>query len=61
VAAHLLRAGLSHAVPGIRHLSTSLGPRWEVVPSVTELNNHTANGDAFFADYTLIASISHHF
>jgi len=30
-------------------------------PSVPELQNHTYNGDAFFADYTVIANISHHF
>ena len=30
-------------------------------PSVPEIHNHTTNGDAFFADYTVIASISHHF
>jgi len=30
-------------------------------PSVPELQNNTKNGDAFFADYTVIASISHHF
>jgi hypothetical protein len=30
-------------------------------PSVPELENNTKNGDAFFADYTVIASISHHF
>jgi hypothetical protein len=105
---YLFRSGLSHGVPRLRHMSASLGARWEGVPahdvigasdgfrrpgyivsldpgvmysfrktvfsvngpwalkrnrepSVTELNNHTANGDAFFADYTVIASISHHF
>jgi hypothetical protein len=30
-------------------------------PSVPELENGTANGDAFFADYTVIVGISHHF
>jgi hypothetical protein len=30
-------------------------------PSVPEIQNHTVNGDAFFADYTVIASLSHHF
>ncbi len=30
-------------------------------PSVPELENHITNGDAFFADYTVIASVSHHF
>lgn len=30
-------------------------------PSVPEIQNHTINGDAFFADYTVIATLSHHF
>ena len=30
-------------------------------PSVPELQNGTANGDAFFADYTVIIGLSHHF
>ena len=30
-------------------------------PSVPEIQNHITNGDAFFADYTVIASLSHHF
>ncbi|MEO8737800.1 MAG: hypothetical protein ABI380_14820 [Edaphobacter sp.] len=30
-------------------------------PSVPEIQNHTTNGDAFFADYTVIVSLSHHF
>jgi len=30
-------------------------------PSVPEIQNNVTNGDAFFADYTVIASISHHF
>ncbi len=30
-------------------------------PSVPEIQNHITNGDAFFADYTVVASISHHF
>jgi hypothetical protein len=30
-------------------------------PSVPELQNNTKNGDAFFADYTVIASVSRHF
>jgi hypothetical protein len=30
-------------------------------PSVPEIQNNITNGDAFFADYTVIASISHHF
>jgi len=30
-------------------------------PSVPEIQNNTKNGDAFFADYTVIATISRHF
>ncbi|HXR38874.1 MAG TPA: hypothetical protein VN776_07260 [Terracidiphilus sp.] len=30
-------------------------------PSVPELQNNNYKGDAFFADYTVIANISHHF
>lgn len=30
-------------------------------PSVPEIENHTTNGDAFFADYTVIAGVAHHF
>ena len=30
-------------------------------PSVPELQSHTTNGDAFFADYTILASVTHHF
>ena len=30
-------------------------------PSVPELQNNSYNGDAFFADYTIIANLSHHF
>jgi hypothetical protein len=30
-------------------------------PSVPEIQNNINNGDAFFADYTIVASISHHF
>jgi hypothetical protein len=30
-------------------------------PSVPEIEYHTTNGDAFFADYTVIASLQHHF
>jgi hypothetical protein len=30
-------------------------------PSVPEIQNNTINGDAFFADYTVIAGIAHHF
>jgi hypothetical protein len=30
-------------------------------PSVPEIQYHITNGDAFFADYTVIATLSHHF
>jgi hypothetical protein len=30
-------------------------------PSVPEMQNGTKNGDAFFADYTVIVGLSHHF
>ncbi len=30
-------------------------------PSVPEIQYNITNGDAFFSDYTVIASISHHF
>jgi len=30
-------------------------------PSVPEIENNTKNGDAFFADYTVIVGVSHHF
>jgi hypothetical protein len=30
-------------------------------PSVPEIANGTKNGDAFFADYTVIVGMSHHF
>jgi hypothetical protein len=30
-------------------------------PSVPEIRSHTTNGDAFFADYTVVVGISHHF
>ena len=30
-------------------------------PSVPEINNNIWNGDAFFADYTVLISLSHHF
>ena len=105
---YLFRAGASHAIPRIRHLSASLGARWEGVPahdvigssdgfrrpgyilsldpgimysyrrnvlsvngpwalkrnrepSVPEIQNNIWTGDAFFADYTILVSLSHHF
>jgi hypothetical protein len=30
-------------------------------PSVPEIQNNTKNGDAFFADYTVIVRLTHHF
>jgi hypothetical protein len=30
-------------------------------PSVPEIQYNITNGDAFFADYTVIAGLSHHF
>jgi hypothetical protein len=30
-------------------------------PSVPEIQSNITNGDAFFADYTIVASLSHHF
>lgn len=48
-----------------RHSTISVNGPWALYrnrpPSVPEIQNNTANGDAFFADYTVIASISHHF
>ncbi|MDE3104970.1 MAG: hypothetical protein KGK08_07325 [Acidobacteriota bacterium] len=49
----------------LRHTVFSVNGPWAVrrnrPPSVPEIQNNTTNGDAFFADYTVIASISHHF
>ncbi|MGH9562477.1 MAG: hypothetical protein ACRD3S_13575, partial [Terracidiphilus sp.] len=43
----------------------SLNGPWAIYrdrpPSVPEIQNNTTNGDAFFSDYTIIASLSHHF
>lgn len=55
--------------PGImynlRQTTISINGPWALrrdrPPSVPELENNTKNGDAFFADYTIIASVSHHF
>lgn len=55
--------------PGImysfRHDVISVNGPWAISrnrePSVPELINHTPNGDAFFADYTVIVAVSHHF
>ena len=49
----------------IHHTILSVNGPWAVrrnrPPSVPEIQNNTTNGDAFFADYTVIASISRHF
>ena len=55
--------------PGImyayRRTTLSVNGPWAVYrnrpPSVPEIQNHITNGDAFFADYTVIVSLSHHF
>jgi hypothetical protein len=55
--------------PGImlslRRTTLSVNGPWAIYrnrpPSVPEIENHITNGDAFFADYTVIASLSHHF
>jgi hypothetical protein len=48
-----------------KHDSLSVNGPWALArnrePSVPELLNGTPNGDAFFADYTVIVGISHHF
>lgn len=48
-----------------KHDTLSVNGPWALYrdrpPSVPEIQNNTTNGDAFFADYTVIASISHHF
>jgi hypothetical protein len=49
----------------LRRTTISINGPWALYrnrpPSVPELQNNTKNGDAFFADYTVIASVSHHF
>jgi len=49
----------------IWHDTISLNAPWAVQrdrrPSVPEMQYNTPNGDAFFADYTIIAVLSHHF
>lgn len=49
----------------VRRTTLSVNGPWALhrnrPPSVPEIQNHTTNGDAFFADYTVIASLSHHF
>ena len=48
-----------------KHDSLSVNGPWALArnrePSAPELLNGTKNGDAFFADYTVIVGISHHF
>ncbi len=48
-----------------RHTTLSVNGPWALArnrePSVPELQNGTKNGDAFFADYTVILNLSHHF
>ena len=49
----------------LRRTTLSVNGPWALYrnrpPSVPEIQNHTVNGDAFFADYTVIVSLSHHF
>ena len=55
--------------PGVmytfRHTVLSVNGPWAMYrdrpPSVPEIASNTTNGDAFFADYTVILSLSHHF
>jgi hypothetical protein len=47
------------------HDTISVNAPWAVQrdrrPSVPEMQNNEANGDAFFADYTVIVVLSHYF
>ncbi len=49
----------------MRRTTLSVNGPWALYrnrpPSVPEMQNNTPNGDAFFADYTVIVSLSHHF
>ena len=49
----------------IKRTTLSVNGPWALYrdrpPSVPEIQYHITNGDAFFADYTIIASLSHHF
>jgi hypothetical protein len=49
----------------LRRTTLSVNGPWALrrdrPPSVPELANNTKNGDAFFADYTVIIGLSHHF
>jgi len=49
----------------MRRTTLSVNGPWALYrnrpPSVPEIANNTKNGDAFFADYTVIIGLSHHF
>ena len=49
----------------VRRTTLSVNGPWALYrnrpPSVPEIANNTPNGDAFFADYTVIIGLSHHF
>jgi hypothetical protein len=49
----------------LRKTTLSVNGPWALYrkrpPSVPEIQYNITNGDAFFADYTVIASLSHHF
>ena len=49
----------------VRRTTLSVNGPWALrrdrPPSVPEIKNGTKNGDAFFADYTVIVGLSHHF
>jgi hypothetical protein len=49
----------------VRRTTLSVNGPWALrrdrPPSVPEIENNTKNGDAFFADYTVIIGLSHHF
>lgn len=49
----------------LRRTTLSVNGPWALhrnrPPSVPEIANNTVNGDAFFADYTVILNLSHHF
>lgn len=49
----------------LRRDTISVNGPWAIYrnrpPSVPEIQYHTTNGDAFFADYTVVVNLSHHF
>ena len=55
--------------PGIlynmRHTTLAINGPWALrrnrPPSVPEIQNNITNGDAFFADYTVLVNLAHHF